>query len=114
MKKLLAFFVLGLGISISANTFAGSCEPNFQPDYQMNTGSFDVEAFKKQNNVEDSAGQVQMCFLGATQGGLNPSTVFSGVCGCKEVIKKHCRIKHGKIKASGVPTAWCLPFGAFL
>ena len=114
MKKMIVVFLFCMGFLLGSSAFAEDCSPNFQPDYKTNTGDFDVNTFTKQNSTEDSAGSVQMCFLGTTSGGMNPSAVFNNVCGCKDEIKKHCSLHHGNIRASGVPTAWCAPFAPFL
>jgi hypothetical protein len=114
MKKIISAFLLSLSLMVSCVSQAADCEPKMQPDYQMN-GGFDVDAYKSANKpAEDSAGTVQVCFLSSSQPSMNPTKVFDNLCGCKEEIKKHCSLKHGKIKASGVPSAWCAPFAPFL
>lgn len=100
---------------VGSIAYAEECDPGLQPDFQLNTGGFDVNQFKKDNKPsEDTAQTVMFCFMGTTSGGMSPNKVFNDVCGCKEKIKKHCKIKKGKLKPNGVPKAWCAPFAPFL
>jgi hypothetical protein len=117
MKKTIISLFAMLVLTLSSQTFAKECDPGFQPDYPAGTeGTFSTDQFKKANKPpEDSAGSVMMCFMGSSQPGMSPTKIFNDTCGCKEEIKKHCSLsKKGKIKAKGVPKAWCAPFAPFL
>lgn len=115
MKKLLIPLIAMLALSISGLTIAKECDPGLKPDYALNTGTFNADQFKKANKPpEDSAKSVMMCFMGSSQPGMSPEKIFKETCGCDEQIKKHCSIRKGKIKASGVPKEWCGPFAPFL
>jgi hypothetical protein len=116
MRKIIAALLFSLSLAIPIFSQAAECTPQMKPDFQLNTGGFDSQAYQNANKpAEDSAGTVQVCFLSSSQPGLSPTSVFDNLCGCKEEIKKHCSItKKGKIKGNGVPQPWCVPFGPFL
>ncbi|MEG0867339.1 MAG: hypothetical protein RSG77_09825 [Hafnia sp.] len=114
MKKLLASLLTLLTLSLAAPAFADQCDPGISSDGELNSGNFSVEDFKQMSQQkQNSKGAVEFCFLGSAL--KSPEKIFNQQCGgCKEEIKKHCSIKKGKIKAKGVPPAWCAPFAPFL
>jgi hypothetical protein len=114
MKKIFAYLLIIFSLGLSLSSQAQDCQPQFKKDYKLNTGSFDPEAFAKQNQTSDSAGSVKMCFLAVSTVGMSPSKVYNEVCGCKEAINTHCSLHHGDIRAAGVPSAYCEPFKGFL